>query len=241
MFCCSSRLMVRVRFVTLAVVKPVSSALISYVPSGSAPKRYLPSASVTEDCVNPVLMLRAVTVTPGRTPPCASVTVPPMTPRSPWAAAGAESPSVSSSASTAHAPCCEENTARNLTIAPPGDPYDSGVRWTVKAGFVRGQLYSRGDGLAHFLRRGFSAEIGRFRAAFAHRFDRALHSPRRLGKPEVIEHQRRRPDGANRVGDVAAGDVGRRPMHRLEHRWKLPLGIEICRRRDADAARDRRT
>ena len=58
-----------VRFVTVAVVKPTSSALISYLPSGTAPKRYCPSLPVTSVWVKPVLMLRAVTATPGRTPP----------------------------------------------------------------------------------------------------------------------------------------------------------------------------
>src|SRR5258705_10893252 len=82
-----------VRSVTVAVVKPTSSALSSYLPSGTAPKRYCPVLPVTSVCVKPVSTLRTETDTPGRTPPCASDTMPAMTPRSPWAEAVAARPS----------------------------------------------------------------------------------------------------------------------------------------------------
>ena len=36
--------------------------------------------------------------------------------------------------------------------------------------------------------------------------------------PKCVEHHRARPDLADRVGDAAPGDVGRRAVHRLEHR-----------------------
>ena len=61
----------------------------------------------------------------------------------------------------------------------------------------------------------------------------------RLGVTEVVEHHHRRPHGADRVGDPLSGDVGRRAVHRLEHRRVLAGRVEVGRRRDADAAGDR--
>ena len=58
--------------------------------------------------------------------------------------------------------------------------------------------------------------------------------------PRMLEHQRTRPDLADRVGDALAGDVGRRAVHRLEQRRVVALRIDVRRRRDADRAADRR-
>ena len=44
---------------------------------------------------------------------------------------------------------------------------------------------------------------------------------------------------AMRIGDAAAGDVGRRAVHRLEHRRKRPRRIEVRARREPEAAGDR--
>src|SRR2546427_9481861 len=118
-------------------------------------------------------MLRAVTVTPGSTPPCASATVPPITPRSPCAAAEAASPSVSSRTSSRHTCCCERNTARNLNIAPPGDR--AFLEWELRVTLDPGgdSVNSRpqpptpkehasdsgSDRLPHLLRRGLASKI----------------------------------------------------------------------------------
>src|SRR5687768_6239209 len=60
------------------VWKPANSNVREYIPGGSARKRYCPVASVTNVPVRSVL--RSETVTPGRTPPCVSITVPAMVP-----------------------------------------------------------------------------------------------------------------------------------------------------------------
>ncbi len=44
---------------------------------------------------------------------------------------------------------------------------------------------------------------------------------------EMAKHHRARPDLADRVGDALAGDVGRRAVHRLEHRRVFLLGIDV--------------
>ena len=49
-----------------------------------------------------------------------------------------------------------------------------------------------------------------------------------LGVAEVVEHQRRRPHRADRIGDPLAGDVGGRAVHGLEHRRVLALGVEVA-------------
>ena len=55
-------------------------------------------------------------------------------------------------------------------------------------------------------------------------------------RAEMIEHQRPRPDRADRVGDPLAGDVGRRAVDRLEHRRVLAFRVDVAARRDAQAA-----
>ena len=44
---------------------------------------------------------------------------------------------------------------------------------------------------------------------------------------EMLEHHRAGPDHADRVGDSLPGDVGRRAMHRLEHRREIPSGLML--------------
>ena len=58
--------------------------------------------------------------------------------------------------------------------------------------------------------------------------------------PEMLEHQRARPDLADRIGDALARDVRRGAVDRLEQRRKRALGIDVRRRRDADGAAHRR-
>ena len=58
---------------------------------------------------------------------------------------------------------------------------------------------------------------------------------------EMLEHQRRGPDGADRIGDPASRDVRRRAMNRLEHGRVLALRVEIATGRQAQAAGDRRS
>ncbi len=56
--------------------KPDSSNVSSYGPDGSAAIEYLPSPSDTVERTPMSAGDFAVTVTPGSTPPCASLTVP---------------------------------------------------------------------------------------------------------------------------------------------------------------------
>src|SRR5215831_17626171 len=58
---------------------------------------------------------------------------------------------------------------------------------------------------------------------------------------QVLQHQGARPNLANGVGDALAGDVRSAAMHRLEHRRKLTLGIDIGAGRDGDGAGGGRT
>ena len=69
-------------------LKPCRSNESLYVPDGNAGNRYLPSASVTVVRVPISAGDVAVTVTPGNTAPCASVTVPASRPCPIWANAG---------------------------------------------------------------------------------------------------------------------------------------------------------
>src|SRR6266446_81156 len=59
-----------------------------YRPGASARKRYRPSAAVVEVLVTPVSTLRRVTVTPGSTPPCWSLTTPSIDAPAPWPKTG---------------------------------------------------------------------------------------------------------------------------------------------------------
>ncbi len=56
---------------------------------------------------------------------------------------------------------------------------------------------------------------------------------------EVLEQHRHRQDRRGRVGDAAAGDVGRRAVHRLEHRRVGAADVEVAAGREPDAAGDR--
>src|SRR5258705_12646441 len=68
-------------------------------------------------------------------------------------------------------------------------------------------LDSRSDRLAHLLGRRVAAEVWRVRTFFADHLDGVFNRARRLREAEVIQHQRRGPDCADGIGDVAAGDV----------------------------------
>jgi hypothetical protein len=57
----------------------------------------------------------------------------------------------------------------------------------------------------------------------------------------MVEHHRRRPDLPDRIGDALPCDVGRRAVHRFEHRWILAFRVDIAGRRNADGAGARRT
>jgi hypothetical protein len=67
---------------------PDRVAVIVYVPGASDGNRNPPFASVTATCGVFVALLRASIVTPGNTPPEASLTVPSIDPRNSCAAAG---------------------------------------------------------------------------------------------------------------------------------------------------------
>ena len=68
-----------------AVLKPWRVADTSYTPGGSAGKRKFPCSSVTAVVTPTVEELRASTVTPGSTPPWASLTTPTIEPLCSWA------------------------------------------------------------------------------------------------------------------------------------------------------------
>ena len=63
-----------------SVLKPGSSKVTVYVPGGTAGNRYIPSVLVTMDCTPIMLGLVALTVTPGRTAPLESDTLPVIVP-----------------------------------------------------------------------------------------------------------------------------------------------------------------
>ena len=87
-----------------------------------------------------------------------------------------------------------------------------------------------------------AAEIPRAQRAFAERaLDGADDRGRGLLLAEMLQHHRARPDHADRVGDALPGDIGRRAVHRLEHRREIAFRIDVARRRDADGAGAGRT
>src|SRR5262245_58969831 len=94
-----------------------------------------------------------------------------------------------------------------------------------------------GDRLAAADRVGAAAEVaGAQLGLWQHALDRLDDRAGGFRLAEMLEHHRARPDLADRVGDALAGDVGRRAVHRLEHRRELALRIDVARRRDADGA-----
>jgi len=58
----------------------------------------------------------------------------------------------------------------------------------------------------------------------------------RFAVAEEVQHHRCRPDGGDRIGDVLAGDIRRRAVHRFKQRWQFAVRIQIGRWRDADGA-----
>ena len=54
----------------------------------------------------------------------------------------------------------------------------------------------------------------------------------------MIEHHRAGPDGGDRIGDAEMGDVGRRAMHRFEHRGRGAVRIDVGGGRKAEPALD---
>ena len=92
------------RTVCLNVAKPGSSTVTSYVPGGSSGSANTPCSLVTTERTRPVWVFRAVTVTPGRTAPCASRTRPLISPvvACDWLRASAGTASVSAVTSIAH-------------------------------------------------------------------------------------------------------------------------------------------
>ena len=84
---------------------------------------------------------------------------------------------------------------------------------------------------------GVAAEIPRAQRAFAERaLDRADDRCRGVLLAEMLQHHRAGPDHADRIGDALPRDIGRRAVHRLEHRREIAVRIDVARRRDADGA-----
>src|SRR5690606_32171747 len=57
----------------------------------------------------------------------------------------------------------------------------------------------------------------------------------RLREPEVVQHQRHREDGRRRVGQLLAGDIWCRAVHRLEHAGKCAVRVDVSGGRQPDA------
>ena len=92
----------------------------------------------------------------------------------------------------------------------------------------------------HVGRAGRAAQVRRARPVAGQRaLHRGQHRVGRVLLAQVLEHLGARPDRPQRVGHPLARDVGRRAVHRLEHRRVLALGVQVGRRRDADRAGDR--
>ena len=102
---------------------------------------------------------------------------------------------------------------RSEVPAPPSPRPGPGVRSPRRSPCPT----SDGRGPAADVRRARRRRIGE------HALDRADDGGRRVGVPEMLEHQRARPDLADRIRDALAGDVGRRSVHRLEQRRKVAL------------------
>src|SRR5690606_19851874 len=69
--------------------------------------------------------------------------------------------------------------------------------------------------------------------------DRLGYSAGGLGVAEVVEQQRHREYGGDRVGQALAGDVRRGAMHRLEHGRVRPFRVDAATGGQPDAAGDR--
>ena len=66
--------------------------------------------------------------------------------------------------------------------------------------------------------------------------DRGLDLRGRCRLSEEVQHQRRRDDRGTRIGLAGADDIGRRTVHRLEHRGTCTSRVEVRRRGKADTA-----
>src|SRR5882724_8074179 len=87
-----------------------------------------------------------------------------------------------------------------------------------------------GDRGAEVLGPGVAAEIRRAGPALGeHLGDRPLDGSGSSTLAKMLEHHGSRPDLADRVGDAAAGNVGCRAMHRLEHRGVFARGVDVAR------------
>ena len=76
---------------------------------------------------------------------------------------------------------------------------------------------------------GVAAEVARAQGTPGERaLDRADDRLRRGLLAEMLQHHRARPDHADRVGDALPRDVGRRAVHRLEHRREIALRIDFA-------------
>ena len=106
-----------------------------------------------------------------------------------------------------------------------------GIRYCLSgAGRRAGQRRARGDRVA---------DLGRGAGDVVGLVDGFPYSVGRGGLAEELEHHRRGDDRGPRVGLPLPGDVGRRAVHRLEHRRPGAGRVEVGRRGPADAAGDR--
>jgi len=53
---------------------------------------------------------------------------------------------------------------------------------------------------------------------------------------QVFEHQARRPEGNERVGDAPSGDIEGRPVNGLEHGGETAFRVQVGGRADADGS-----
>src|SRR5690554_4399553 len=99
------------------------------------------------------------------------------------------------------------------------------------------------DGSAGDARRELRPYLGR--AAYSARAlgdvsrDGGVDLRRRLGLAEVLEQERNGEDRRGGVRLALARDVGSRAVHRLEHRRRGAVRVDVARGRESDTARDR--
>src|SRR5579884_159841 len=68
-----------------------------------------------------------------------------------------------------------------------------------------------------------------------------LHARSRIRETERLQQHANRQHGRRGVGDSLTSDIRRAAVHRLEHRRRCAVDVEVPTRGQADAARDRRT
>src|ERR1700722_4483234 len=92
-----------------------------------------------------------------------------------------------------------------------------------------------GDRGADVRRAGLTTHVTGLRAALPQQgFDRVDNRLARRAFPQMLQHQRRRPELFDQIADEFSCNIWCGTMHRLEHRGKLLLRVDVGGRGDAD-------